>query len=107
VNNKELLLELTGDPEFKEYKGRIIPPCNGRPQLWSRLENIGIRIIYPNGEVEYSAEINDWIDLKWVVAKCVFEDGCTSAEAQEQAIKNCIDYCLGANCEAPVFLGYL
>lgn len=67
-----------------KYKGVKIPKCNGRPQLWSRgiQKNESLRIIYPNGRIEYCDTPGFWYRF----------NGCTSRNTQERAIKAAIDY---------------
>jgi hypothetical protein len=80
-----------------------IPECNGRPQMWLRGidGNNGLRIIYPNGKVEYTHGIS-----------ALFDSGCTSSTTQEEAVIKMIAYDIsfsGAKwlSKAPIFIGYL
>ena len=98
-----------------EYKGVKIPKLNGRPQLWMRGAYAGgLRIVYPNGNVEYCIEEKQ--------KTAFFEDyACTFRFNQMDAIKASIDYDKGHKYDVfstqtdtyaekhgvPEFLGYL
>lgn len=94
------------------YNGVKIPRINGRPQLWARNgldENEGIRIIYPNGKVEWMARelfINSDEESRPYSNEINYQlvRACTSSDTQLQAIKNSIIY---DGFYEPVFLGYL
>ena len=40
-----------------------LPKCNGRPQLWSRDNFTSLRILYPDGRLEFYSNItNCWLE---------------------------------------------
>lgn len=80
------------------YKGVNIPRDIGRPQLWLRGVDghRGLRIIYPNGKVEYTL-LDDYYQ---------FRQGCTSRSDQAGAIKACINYDAVHTGSKPIFIGY-
>lgn len=85
------------------YMGVKIPKCNGHPQLWSREEMNGLRIIYPDGKVEYTFSAFDCNYYNtWNLV-----NGCTSSFSQLSAIRECIDYEYTCFDCLPEFLGYL
>lgn len=81
---------------MKTYKGVKIPKNNGRPQLWYRGDTLGgLRIIYPNGEVEFVFGSFTY-----------FAYGCTSRANIDNAVLACISYSKKHGSK-PQFLGYL
>lgn len=80
-----------------KMKKQELPACNGRPQLWTRQDLQGLRIVYPSGRVDwYMLSFEQWDS-----------QGCTSRRTQWAAIKACFEYDAEAGCKAPEFLGYL
>lgn len=65
-------------------------PKAGVPQLWLRGDkgswaSYSLRIIYPDGRVEYFINIFGPPNWQW-------RKGCTSSDTQLEAIKKCKDY---------------
>lgn len=62
-------------------------PKAGVPQLWlRRSQDDSLRIIYPDGKVEYFFEVS-WYGEGWK-----WKNGCTSRATQLEAIKECKRY---------------
>lgn len=73
-----------------------LPKCNGRPQLWSRRDFRGIRILYPDGRVSWSWDEGAWENT-----------GCTSRKTQKGAQKAIFKHEKIHRFDPPEFLGYL
>jgi hypothetical protein len=92
---------------MKSYKGVKIPKNTGRPQLWLRgTTRLGeahntVRVVYPNGLVEYCYAVDPYMSLE----NYFFKRGCTTRETFEEAIKATIDY--DEYTDKPIFVGYL
>lgn len=89
-----------------------LPKCNGRPQLWytddgNRGAEDRVRIIYPNGRVEYCWSFLTHDKTEWIGGK-EWERGCTSRRSQEAACLAAAEYGRDRS-EPPItyFLGYL
>lgn len=100
-----------------------LPKCNGQPQLWSRLDHFGIRILWPDGRVTWwdgeskrvpIAIVN--YEVKWgdtTIGKFYNETdhgACTADKlyhSQLMAIANIHKFDDDEGCKAPEFLGYL
>lgn len=89
--------------EVKKYLGVKIPRCNGRPQIWSRHDFRGIRIIYHEGYVHWS--YYGFCDAEITTDRKL--PACTNASTQQQAIINCINHDILKLLSPPQFLGYL
>jgi hypothetical protein len=97
---------------MKTYLGVKIPKLNGRPQLWMRATKCSsygkyetLRIIYPNGQVDYCFK---YTDNQEGIAKTILEwtdHGCTSKATQFDAIVSSIQYDKWSG--KPIFIGYL
>lgn len=85
---------------MKYCKGIEIPKCNDRPQLWSRCNFSELRIIMPDGRVEWSTKLLSTNDY-WAY------HGCTNRSTQIDAIRAIIYYDTMRGFNAPQFLGYL
>ena len=81
---------------MKTYKGVKLPACDGRPQLWTRADFYGLRVVYPSGRVDYASIFCE-----------DFGYACTSRATQLEAQKAVIDYCKQYGYKRPKFLGYL
>ena len=96
---------------METYLGVKIPKNNGRPQLWLRgvkSENgnhTTIRIIYPNGKVEYTSQSHPGLTTFFYE----LTPGCTSRKDYLAAVKATIKFDLSYNrdSEPPIFLGYI
>jgi hypothetical protein len=87
----------------KTLKNFRLPKFNDKPQIWLRGSdyNQGLRIIYPNGKVEFTCFNSD-----------SFDTGCTGGKTQQDAVLNCISYDMffdgtSFRNNKPVFIGYI
>lgn len=87
-----------------------LPRCNGRPQLWLSIgdgETIDrLRIVYPNGKVEFSYDDGRGYAGKAAGVYLDFGYSCTSRKSQDDAVKAIMFYCADID-ETMEFLGYL
>lgn len=82
-----------------------LPKCNGQPQLWSRADFGGLRIIYPNGKVEWWN--NNYPSILFIMDTWIEDLACTEASTQEMAVLKCRLYDESEDYDPPEFLGYL
>jgi hypothetical protein len=87
---------------LKSYRGMKVPRNIGRPAMFLRAmdDYESIRIVFPNGRVEYA-----WNTFNSLRQKANWGNGCTCASNYYGAMRKIVDYDKGFG--RPIFVGYL